>query len=109
MRFVASLAKRLQVGPVIPSVRCLCTRHDVVHLLAEQATPRARRILHEPQPPDALPLAAAVAGDVVSLKALRAGYRRSRVERFGHGGIPRPHGVGHPGDTESARACGLTA
>lgn len=44
--FVASLAQRLKVAPVIPPMRCVSALHDVVHLLACKAASVAHWVSH---------------------------------------------------------------
>jgi hypothetical protein len=108
--FVAALAQRLKVAPIVPPMRRMGTLHDVVHFLTGEPASVARWVVHEPVPSNALPVATAESCDMVSLKALRVGNRRPRVEYgYSHVGTPPRIGVGRPIGSSTATACGWIA
>ena len=108
--FVASLAQRLKVAPIVPSVRCMSPLHDVVHLLACEAASVARRVSHQPVPPNSLPVATAKSCDVIGFKAPRVGNCRLRIEYgYSHVGTPPQIVVGRQGESSAATADGLIA
>jgi hypothetical protein len=55
MSHVAPMAQRFEVAEIVPPMGCVLPLDDVVHLLAGESTPVARRVCHEPQATDALP------------------------------------------------------
>ena len=108
--FVAALAQRLEVAPIIPPMRRMGTLHDVVHFLACQSASVARRVVHKPVPPNALPVATAKACDMVSLKSPRVGNLWPRVEDwYSHVGIPRQSVVGRLSESLAATGDGSSA
>ncbi len=103
--FVATLAQRLEVAPIVPPMGRMGTLHDVVHLLASEPASVARWVVHKPVPSNALPVATAEPCDMVGLKALRVGNRRPRVEYgYSHVGTPPQIGVGRLGGSSTATA-----
>ena len=108
--FVAALAQRFEVIPVVPSVWSVSTLHDVVHFLTSETASVARWVVHEPVPSNALPVATAEPCDMVGLKAPRVGNRRPRVEYgYSHVGTPPRIGANRPGESSKATDGGWTS
>ena len=108
--FVAALAQRFEVAPIVPPMGSVSTLHDVVHFLASQSASVAGRVMHEPVPSNALPVATAESCDVVGLKAPRVGNLRPRVEDwYSHVGTPRQSVAGRPGESSATTADGSSA
>jgi len=100
--FVAALAKRFEVAPIVPPMRRVSPLHDVVHFLTREPASVAGRVMHEPVPTYALPVATAEACDMVGLKAPRVGNLWPGVEYwYSHVGIPPRIGADRPGGSSA--------
>jgi hypothetical protein len=108
--FVAALAQRFEVAPIVPPMGSVSPLHDVVHFLACEPASVAGRVMHKPVAPNALPVATAEACDMIGLKAPRVGNLWPRVEDwYSHVGIPRQSVVGRLSGSSIATACGWIA
>ena len=108
--FVAALAQRFKVAPIVPSVWRVSTLHDVVHFLTGEPASVAGMVMHKPVAPNALPVATAKPCDMVSLKAPRVGNLWPWVEDwYSHVGTPRQSVAGHPSESSKAKDGGWTS